>query len=106
MVKLCSVKVSIIMEDIILLTWLNDFIFCPISIYYHNIYGDSDRIAFQEDFQINGTAAHNSIEKGGYSTRKSVLCSMPVYSRKYGLLGKIDVFDTSRGKLVERKKLS
>lgn len=104
MVGLCSNKVSVVMESPILLTWLNDFIFCPISIYFHNLYGDSERISFQESSQINGTAAHNAIDTGSYSTRKSVLCSMMVYSQEYGLLGKIDIFDTSSGKLVERKK--
>ncbi|NLL39139.1 MAG: type V CRISPR-associated protein Cas4 [Clostridiales bacterium] len=92
------------MENPILLTWLNDFIFCPASIYFHNLYGDSDRISFQERSQINGTAAHSAIDTGNYSTRKNIICSMMVYSQKYGLLGKIDIFDTSNGKLVERKK--
>jgi CRISPR-associated exonuclease Cas4 len=104
MVELCSNKACVVMENPILLTWLNDFIFCPASIYFHNLYGDSDRISFQERSQINGTAAHSAIDTGNYSTRKNIICSMMVYSQKYGLLGKIDIFDTSNGKLVERKK--
>lgn len=33
------------MEDsTILISQLNDFIFCPASIYFHNLYGDRDNL--------------------------------------------------------------
>lgn len=92
------------MKNAILFTWLNDFIFCPVSIYFHNIFGESSGIAFQETSQINGTAAHNAIESGSYSTRKDVISAMMVYSSNYGLIGKIDVYDILKKKLIERKK--
>ena len=30
------------MEDLILISNLNDFIFCPVSIYFHKLYGNQD----------------------------------------------------------------
>lgn len=92
------------MEDPILITWLNDFIFCPASIYFHNLYGETERIAFQQPCQLNGTAAHERIDSGKYSTRKNILSGIPVYCEKYNLTGKIDLFDMDSGELVERKK--
>lgn len=92
------------MENPILITWLNDFIFCPISIYFHNLYGETNRLSLQEPRQINGTAAHENIDTGKYSTRKSILSGISVYSDQYDLTGKIDLFDTVKGELVERKK--
>ena len=46
------------MEDIILITELNDFIFCPASIYFHHLYGSRDPVLFQSEAQIKGTKAH------------------------------------------------
>ena len=92
------------MEEPILITWLNDFIFCPASIYFHNLYGETERIAFQQPCQINGTAAHERIDSGKYSTRKNILSGISVYCEKYNLTGKIDLFDIDSGELVERKK--
>lgn len=92
------------MEQPILITWLNDYVFCPRSIYFHNLYGDTNRIAFQETDQINGTKAHEAIDSGTHSTRSDVLCGIDVYSERYGLIGKIDRFDRRSGVLTERKK--
>lgn len=92
------------MEHPILITWLNDFIFCPISIYFHNLYGNTERMVMQEPRQINGSAAHERIDSGGHSTRANVLSGCSVFSEKYGLSGKIDIFNISTGELTERKK--
>lgn len=35
------------MEDYIKITQLNDFIFCPVSIYFHNLYEDSEPMLYQ-----------------------------------------------------------
>ncbi len=86
------------------MAWLNDFIFCPASIYFHNLYEERDRIAYQETSQINGTGAHESIDTGAYSTRKEILCGFEVYCSRYGLIGKTDIFDRAAGRLIERKK--
>ena len=92
------------MENPILITWLNDYIFCPVSIYFHNLYGLVDSISFQESSQINGASAHENIDSGRYSSRKDILSGISVYSSRYNLVGKIDVFDIGKGELIERKK--
>lgn len=91
------------MEEIILISYLNDFIFCPISIYFHNLYGTMDKTMYQTTYQINGSNAHKSIDDKKYSTKKNVLQSINVYSEKYGIQGKIDTFDIDKGLLTERK---
>ena len=87
----------------ILITQLNDFIFCPASIYFHNLYGETERFLYQSESQINGTAAHSAIDQHTYSDRKNIYCAMDVYSEKYGLRGKIDIYDAGSGTLIERK---
>ncbi|OQB16056.1 MAG: hypothetical protein BWY15_00185 [Firmicutes bacterium ADurb.Bin193] len=91
------------MENPILITELNDFIFCPLSIYFHRMYSELDRIIFQDSSQINGTNAHKSIDTREYSDKKSILLGISVYSEEWNLSGKIDVFDTETGTLIERK---
>ena len=91
------------MEEIILISYLNDFIFCPVSIYFHKLYGAMDKTLYQSSFQINGTNAHKAIDSKKYSTKKNVLQSINVYSEKYGFQGKRDVFDVDKGLLTERK---
>ena len=92
------------MDDAIIISNLNDFIFCPVSIYFHNLYGNRATITYQNSDQINGTKAHESIDNKTYSTKKDILMSLDVYSEKYNLVGKIDMFDTSTGTLTERKR--
>ncbi|AIZ56869.1 hypothetical protein Mpt1_c09960 [Candidatus Methanoplasma termitum] len=91
-------------ENAILLSNINDFLFCPVSIYFHNLMGDSDRMISQSRCQINGTHAHETIEDGRYTSRKDVLQGMEVYCEKYGLIGKIDLLDIKKKMLTERKK--
>lgn len=83
---------------------LNDFIFCPVSIYFHSLDADTENLAYQDEVQLNGTAAHEKSDSGKYSTKKTVLQAVSVYSEKYNLSGKIDVFDAEKGLLTERKK--
>lgn len=73
------------MDNSILITELNDFIFCPVSIYFHKLYGDMDRIIYQSEYQINGTNAHKSVDEGEYSSLKSVLMGIDVYSERYNV---------------------
>jgi len=91
-------------ENAILLSNINDFIFCPVSIYFHNLMEDADRMMSQSKSQIDGTYVHRAIEDGRYTSRKDVLQGIEVYCEKYDLIGKIDFFDAKRGVLTERKK--
>lgn len=83
---------------------LNDFIFCPASIYFHSLDESTDDFLVKDSFQINGTAAHEKSDRGEYSTRKTMLQGISVYSSKFNIFGKIDTFDIKKGILVERKK--
>lgn len=91
-------------DDCILISQLNDFIFCPASIYFHGLYGGRDKLTFQEASQLNGTKAHEAVDSGNYSSRKNILQGISVYSEKYRLVGKIDILDTAKQTLTERKK--
>lgn len=88
----------------ILITQLNDFVFCPASIYFHMLYGETDRMSYQSQSQINGTASHQTVDNATYTTKKSMLMGIDVYCEEYGLVGKIDMFDVNKGILTERKR--
>ncbi len=92
------------MEDYISLSFLNDFIFCPRSIYFHQLYGQYDTALYHQRPQISGRAAHQSIDHGSYSTRKEILQGVSVYSETYRLYGKIDLYNKRSATLTERKK--
>lgn len=92
------------MEEPILITELNDFIFCPASIYFHKLYGSMDKMIYQCEDQLNGTAAHKGVDNCVYSSRKDVLMGTDVYCERYNLIGKIDIFDIKNKTLRERKK--
>ena len=51
------------MEDYILISWINDFIFCPASIYYHNLYEDADKIIYTDLPQQKGTEVHSAVDQ-------------------------------------------
>ena len=91
-------------ENPISISLLNDFVFCPASIYFHGLEQDAEKIVSQDTFQINGTAVHKSVDNGTYSSKKNVLQSLFVYCERYNLYGKIDVFYVDSGILIERKK--
>ncbi len=92
------------MDNIINISQLNDFIFCPYSIYLHNVYNALDDNQFHDVPQTKGRQAHSTVDTGSYSTKASVITAMPVYSEKYALMGKIDQYFADTGKLVERKR--
>ena len=92
------------MDGEILITELNDFIFCPISIYFHKMYGNMDRMTYQTADQLNGTAAHKNIDENHYSTKKNIITGLDIYCEKYNLIGKIDVYYCDKKILRERKK--
>ena len=94
----------IMTENPISISTLNDFIFCPISIYFHQLYGTIDDIQMQSTYQINGSATHESIDNQRYSSSNDVLQGVSVISEEYGLIGRIDLFYVDKGLLVERKR--
>ena len=77
------------MIDYISISTLNDFIFCPYSIYLHNVYMETDETMFHATPQTQGRMAHATIDKKTASNRSDVILSLslPVYSEEYGLMG-------------------
>lgn len=91
-------------EEPISISNLNDFIFCPVSIYFHSLENDTEKSLYQDEYQINGTAAHEKVDKAEYSDKTSILQAVSVYSERFNIYGKIDIFDVDKGILTERKK--
>lgn len=92
------------METYIQIAYLNDFIFCPLSIYFHQLYGKLSDSMYHDLPQVEGRQAHEKIEAKQYSSRKTILQGIEVYSAQYNLCGKIDIFNVDSGILTERKK--
>ena len=57
-------------ETPIAISNLNDYVFCPVSIYFHSLDYDTDTLTFQDSYQINGTAAHKAVDSSAYSDKK------------------------------------
>ncbi len=91
------------MDQYIPISTLNDFIFCPKSIYFHQLYGRYHSQVYKDTPQVSGTIAHSSIDTKTYSTSKNILQSLDVYSEKYWITGKIDIYDTNTQVLMDRK---
>jgi len=91
------------MESYIRISTLNDFVFCPKSIYFHDLYDKFDKKIYQEEAQHAGKIAHEAIDEKIYSTAKKYIQSLSVYSDKYKLCGKIDIYNSETKTLVERK---
>lgn len=91
------------MENYIKLSTLNDFIFCPKSIYYHTLYDNYDKNIYQEKAQKEGTKIHETIDNKTYSTSKYILQWMSVFWEQYKIAWKIDIFNVKTWELIERK---
>jgi len=91
------------MDDYIAIATLNDYIFCPYSIYLHNVYMDTDEGMYKATPQIKGTLVHEGVDHKTSSTKKTDIFSIHVYSDTLGVFGKIDVYKTDKKQLIERK---
>ena len=92
-----------ILEQYIQISKINDFIFCPKSVYLHRIYENFDQNTYHQEPQKVGKLNHENIDSGKYSTAKKFLQGMPVYCNKYEIAGKIDIYDSETKTLIERK---
>jgi len=91
------------MESYLCITQINDFIFCPRSIYFHNIYhANYSTETYHKTWQKKGCAVHASISEKN-TTRKNIIQELAVYSEKYNIFGKIDTYDINKKELTERK---
>ncbi len=65
-------------EDYISISTLNDFIFCPYSMYLHNVYMESDEGLYHATPQTRGRNAHETVDTKKASNRTDDLQSLPV----------------------------
>lgn len=91
------------MEPYIAISTINDFLYCPRSLYMHIAAGGINPASYHETPQVRGKAVHEAIEFGRYSNRKNVVQNMSIFSEELGIQGKLDTFDTTTGELIERK---
>ena len=93
------------MENYIKISTLNDFIFCPKSIYFHELYEKYNTSNYHTNYQKEWKINHESIDNQYYSNRKDILQWITIYSEKYKLLWKIDIYDKKTKTLIERKTM-
>lgn len=91
------------MDDYLPISLLNDFTFCPYSIYLHQVYMETDEGLYKALPQTRGTLAHEAVDRRTYSSRKDVLASLTVCSHTLRLTGQIDLYRQDSRTLVERK---
>lgn len=91
------------MEPYIQISKINDFIFCPKSIYFHGLYENFSEKTYHQSPQVKGKIKHESVDYQKYSTAKKYLQGLEIYSEKYNLAGKIDMYDQCAKTLTERK---
>lgn len=91
------------MESYIQISKINDFVFCPKSIYLHGIYDSFNEKTYHGSAQNIGKLNHKNIEEKSYSTAKNFLQGIEIYSEKYNIAGKIDIYNSEKKALIERK---
>ncbi len=91
------------METLIQISKINDFLFCPRSLYFHSIYEGFAESTYHSSPQTRGKLNHTTIDTGTYASEETFLQGLEVYSEVYGLIGKIDLYDRGKKTLIERK---
>jgi CRISPR-associated protein Cas4 len=89
--------------DYISISKINDFVFCPHSIYFHNVYEGFEDSGYKSHYQTAGKLAHQKIDFQKYSSSRDVLQGIEVFSENFGIIGKIDLYDKKSKILTERK---
>lgn len=91
------------MDSAIAISSINDFTYCPKSLYLHSVYSAFDTSIYHDTPQTLGSITHENIENQNYTTSKHILQGLSVYNAKLGIKGKIDVYDAQNKCLIERK---
>lgn len=92
------------METYMPISYLNDFIFCPYSLYLHQVFDTNHEEVFSASPQQVGKANHQAIDEINQQAKQTkILKGIYVISRKLGIYGKIDSLRLSEKKLVESK---
>lgn len=92
------------MYNFIQISKINDFLFCPRSLYFHSVYENFGELSYKSKDQVSGSIAHEKVDKSEYSSRVRYKQGVEVCSYAYGIVGKIDVYDAEKKCLIERKK--
>lgn len=64
---------------------------------------DTDEGLYHAKPQVRGRIAHKIVDNKNTSNSKNDLLSLPVYSTRYKLMGKVDVYRQQEKLLIERK---
>jgi len=91
------------MESLIQISKINDFLFCPRSLYFHSVYESFSDATYHRSPQVRGRLNHRTVDTGTYGPEGRYLQGEEVYSEAYGLVGKIDLYDKETKTLIERK---
>lgn len=93
------------METLMQITYLNDFVFCPYSIYLHQVFDVNKDELYSALPQQRGKVAHSDIDSFADKITKEdkVLKGIYVISNQLGVYGKIDTLYVKQKKLVESK---
>lgn len=90
------------METFLPISYLNDFVFCPYSIYLHQVFDNNTEDLYSAQPQQRGKTAHTDVDSFE-QTQSKIIKGIYVISNKFGLYGKIDKYYSSQKKLVESK---
>ncbi|MFN4121673.1 MAG: type V CRISPR-associated protein Cas4 [Flavobacteriales bacterium] len=91
------------MEAYLQITYLNDFVFCPYSIYLHQVFDNSAEEMYSAAPQQRGKSAHASVDAPKAKSSSKMLQGTYVISNQLGVYGKIDTLYVNEKRLVERK---
>ena len=95
------------MENPIIASTFNDFLFCPYSIMIHGMYEDMPKKVYKSEKQINGTYLHMECEIKGSENdscgNEDILVEEKFYSNTYNIVAVIDFYDKNRKQLIEKK---
>ena len=99
-----SHKTNKTLETYIPISYLNDFIFCPRSIYFHQLYNNFSPTVYQGSSQVRGLHAHQTLDTQRYSNTNDWITGLEVFNEEHKLCGKIDMYQRSSQTLRERKR--
>lgn len=81
-------------EQPLAISQLNDFIFCPVSIFFHSLETE-ENIMVHDSFQLNGTNAHKHSDSATYSTKNKWL-------KQFDQTDSVYIFNLSNSCKVEK----
>lgn len=93
------------MIDMISISTLNDYIFCPYSIYLHQVYMDTDEDMYQAKPQTRGRNAHEPVDTKSTSSKKSIIESLPILSHELGIYGNVEQHSPERLRHSANRKI-